>query len=174
MDDSPAKAARQPYNHLCVREYTRARRDADLAALQHAQEATTTTTSHAASPSSSSSPSPSPPPQDGNNETRKRKRKREKEHIPLTIANDTHDAQAACAASPTPVLDETLLAVIGILHATRLQDNIAGWMHAGALLSERGTVWCDDLTLVHTWAQRGREAMRELQLEVEHGVIPDP
>jgi hypothetical protein len=47
-------------------------------------------------------------------------------------------------------------------------------MYAGALLSERGTVWCDDPALVHTWSQRGREAMRELQLEVEHGVIPDP
>ena len=64
--------------------------------------------------------------------------------------------------------------MIGILHAARLQDNVAGWMCAGALLSERGTVWCDDSTLVRTWAQRGREAMQELQLEVEHGVIPDP
>jgi hypothetical protein len=47
-------------------------------------------------------------------------------------------------------------------------------MRAGALLSERGAVWSDDPALVDTWAQRGREAVRELQLEVEHGVIPDP
>jgi hypothetical protein len=72
------------------------------------------------------------------------------------------DTQAARAASPTPALDETLLAVIGILHAVQLQSSIAGWMRAGALLSECGMVWCDDPALVHTWAQRGREAMREL------------
>ena len=47
-------------------------------------------------------------------------------------------------------------------------------MYAGALLSERGMVWCDDPALVHTWAQRRREVMRELQLEVKHSVIPDP
>jgi hypothetical protein len=86
----------------------------DLASLQHAQESTTTL--HTASLS------PSLPPQDGNNETHKRKCKREKEQrlssssIPLTIANDTHVAQAHTAL-PTPVLDDTLLAVIGILHA---------------------------------------------------------
>ncbi len=170
LDDSHAKAARQPYNHLCVPEYSRARRNADLAALQHAQEATTS--------------SPSPPPQDGNNETRKRKRKREKEQqrqqlqpsppAPLLPTANDPSARAGLPLPTTPALDETLLAVIGILHAARLQSSIAGWVRAGALLSERGAAWCDDPALVHTWAQRGREAARELQLEVEHGVIPDP
>jgi hypothetical protein len=39
-----------------------------------------------------------------------------------------------------------------------LQSSIAGWMRAGALLSERGEVWCGDPALVHEWALRGREA----------------
>jgi hypothetical protein len=91
------------------------------------------------------------------------------------------------------VFDEILLAVIGILHAARLQRSIAGWLRAGALfhpppLSERapaGSVggeddsrgdgdaaktWCDDPVLVRAWASRGREAMDELGLEVEHGI----
>ena len=64
--------------------------------------------------------------------------------------------------------------MIGILHAARLQSSIAGWIRAGPLLSERGEVWCDDPASMHAWALRGREAMHELQLDVEHGVIPDP
>jgi hypothetical protein len=31
-------------------------------------------------------------------------------------------------------IDETLLAVIGILHDARLQSSVAGWLRAGALL----------------------------------------
>src|SRR5216683_6572503 len=96
-------------NHTTTSVYTQACCDTDLAVLQHAQEATI----HTASPSSSLSlSSPSPPPQDGNNEMHKRKRKWEKEQrpsssssVPLTTANDTHDAQAAYATSPTPVLN---------------------------------------------------------------------
>jgi len=88
------------------------------------------------------------------------------------------------------VFDETLLAVIGILHAARLQRSIAGWLRAGALfcpppplLSERAAAssvvgdgdhgaktWCDDLVLVRAWASHGREAMHELGLKVEHGI----
>jgi len=73
------------------------------------------------------------------------------------------------------VPDETLLAVIGILHAARMQSSIAGWLRAGALQSdsERGAAaWYDDPASVRAWARRGREAMQELRLEVEHGVEP--
>lgn len=76
--------------------------------------------------------------------------------------------------------------MIGILHAARLQSSIAAWLRAGALflpLSERGDdgsgnegddtkVWFDDPVLVRAWASRGREAMQELDLKVEHGVEP--
>ena len=76
--------------------------------------------------------------------------------------------------------------MIGILHAARLQSSIAAWVRAGALLSpsppfsnERAgdaetvaVTWCHDPVLVREWASRGREAMRELGLKVEHGLGP--
>jgi len=126
LDDSPTKSMCQPYNHLCIHKYTHAWHNANLAALQHAQEATT---SHVALSSLSLLLlSPSPPLQDGN-KMRKRKHKREKEQRPLLLpsvplaianANNIHNAQAACATSPTPTLNEMLLAMIGILHMVQL------------------------------------------------------
>jgi hypothetical protein len=126
--------------------------------------------------------------QDGLTERpQKRKREEENEKEPqqptssasLPAINDPHVTDAATtaavpASAPEPALDETLLGVVGILHAARLQSSIAGWMHDGALLSERSEVWCGDPALVHTWALRGRDAMQELGLEVEHGIVPDP
>jgi hypothetical protein len=115
----------------------------------------------------------------------KRKREEENEKEPqqptssasLPAINDPHVRAdgATTAAAPEPALDETLLGVVGILHAARLQSSIAGWMHDGALRSGGcSEVWCDDPALVHTWALRGRDAMQELGLEVEHGIVPDP
>jgi hypothetical protein len=188
LDDSHAKAARQPHNHLCVPEYTRERRNLDLVALQHEREqeaqaaAAAAATAHEAEAEeldAPSSPSAQLEAQDGNNEGEKRaKRKRKKEkkkqqqQRPASSTAAAHDDADAPASSS--FFDETLLAVVGILHAARLQSSIAGWVRAGALLSGRGEVWCDDPALVHAWALRGREAMQELQLDVEHGVIPDP
>lgn len=107
---------------------------------------------------------------------RKRKRKKEKARAAVSVTPD--GAPAAAAA-----FDETLLAVIGILHAARLQSSIAGWLCTGALFlppDKRGgagvgsdrKAWCDDPVLVGAWASRGREAMHELDLKVEHGVEP--
>ena len=206
LDDSHAKAALQPYNHLCVPEYTRALRNADLAVLlleratrqqqqqkqlQHSSvsyreappdtpDATTNTDAHeraVSSPDGSSTTAES----DIHKRKRKKKKKDKKQaqQLPAVIEAD------GAGASPA-VFDETLLAVIGILHAARLQYSIAGWLRAGALLSppplsdsERaGAVgddaktrtWCDDPVLVRAWASLGREAMGELGLKVEHGI----
>ncbi|KAI0296740.1 hypothetical protein B0F90DRAFT_1636021 [Multifurca ochricompacta] len=138
LDDSHAKAARQPYNHLCVSEYTRKQRQADLAALQLQQLV----------------------------------------HDAISQPEETHH-------HPTGELDNTLLAVIGILHAVRLQSSIAGWLCAGALLSSSSSsssssqregdsdvAWFEDPVLVSLWAKRGREAMHSLGLQVDHGVEP--
>lgn len=165
LDDSHAKAALQPYNHLCVREYTRAQRNADLAALglglgpqpQNTQrvppppalETTTSIGEEAA---------------DVHHPGKGHKRKRSKE-------------QQEQRREEGEGLDETLLAVIGILHAARLQSNVAGWLRAGALIQPRpslegGAEWFDYPALMHHWARRGREAMHELGLVVEHGVKP--
>ena len=120
--------------------------------------------------------SPSAQGEDGNDEAKrpKRKRKKEKKQQQEQSASSAGAVAHVDADAAASSFDETLLAVVGILHAARLQSSVAGWMRAGALLSERGEVWCDEPALVHAWALRGREAMQELQLDVEHGVIPDP
>lgn len=206
LDDSHAKAALQPYNHLCVLEYTRAQRNADLGMLQleravqlqQQQQQERSSVSHQetspATPNTNAHEHVVSSP-DGTSttteveQTHKRKRKKKKvkalapqeQLLAAAIAGD-----GAGGASPPPVVfDETLLAVIGILHAARLECSIAGWLRAGALLSPppfsdsgRASVvgdaktrtWCDDPVLVRAWAGRGREAMHELGLKVEHGV----
>ena len=172
IDDSHAKAALQPYNHLCVREYTRSQRNADLTALGLNLEHRTPRT-----------PPPPPPPPAALETTapllpqdeetahavgKRNKRKRGKERQEEQSEGDAEETS----------LDETLLAVIGILHAARLQSNVAGWLRAGALLRSRPqqqrqhtpTEWFDDPVLMSEWACRGREAMSELGLAIEHGV----
>ena len=166
LDDSHAKAALQPYNHLCVREYTRSQRNADLTALGLNLENRTPRTS---SPPPPALETTAPPPQD-EEETphiKGNKRKRGKER---------QEEEQSEAETP---LDETLLAVIGILHAARLQSSVAGWLRAGALLRSQPrqqqhtpTEWFDDPALMNEWACRGREAMSELGLPTEHGVKP--
>ncbi|KAH9985226.1 hypothetical protein BJV77DRAFT_965676 [Russula vinacea] len=172
LDDSHAKAALQPYNHLCVPEYTRAQRNTDIAVLQYLQRAE----QHSTLPPQEGSSIIARPPT-GN--VRKRKRKKAQEQSTAPVIPTAADGSPA-------TLDETLLAVIGILHAARLQSSIAAWLRAGALflpLSERGDggsgnegddtkVWFDDPVLVRAWASRGREAMQELDLKVEHGIEP--
>jgi hypothetical protein len=144
-----------------VPEYTRAQRNADLAALglglepHHPQRALLPALDEEA-----------PHPGKG----RKRKRSKEQEHLQLEQEQPQREKEGEG-------LDETLLAVIGMLHAARLQSSIAGWLRAGALLqprprSERGAEWFDDPALMREWACRGREAMRELGLAIEHGVKP--
>ncbi|KAI0246242.1 hypothetical protein BJV78DRAFT_1135588 [Lactifluus subvellereus] len=161
LDDSHAKAARQPFNHLCVPEYTRAQRNADLAALQHARISSRVATQHGGTDG----------PIDTNGQAQ-------------VVQQQQHaDADSAAAEKEESLLlvDETLLAVIGILHAARLQSSVAGWLRAGALVAsagceglerEQGAVWFEDAALVREWARRGREAMRALGLEVQHGVEP--
>ena len=161
LDDSHAKAVRQPYNHLCVPEYSRALRNADLAAL--AAHPPTDTPLPAALETTA---------QKDEDEGKGRKRKRDKQQKQKELEKEDGEG-----------LDETLLAVIGILHAARLQSSVAGWLRAGALIQPRrsqsrrpqlegGEEWFDHPVLVHQWAQSGREAMRELGLVIEHGVKP--
>ncbi|KAH9059658.1 hypothetical protein EDB87DRAFT_1684509 [Lactarius vividus] len=162
LDDSHAKAALQPYNHLCVREYTRAQRNADLAALGPQPPHT----ERAPPPALETMTSIGEEAADVHHPGKGHKRKRSKEQQQQQQRGEDEEG-----------LDETLLAVIGILHAARLQSNIAGWLRASALIQPRpslggGAEWFDYPALMHQWALRGREAMHELGLVVEHGVKP--
>jgi hypothetical protein len=225
LDDSHAKAALQPHNHLCIPEYTRTQRNADLAAfqLEHAmqqqhsttvshqegsssaaRDATTNTRAHERAVSSPDGTSTSTEIEQADNKRKRKKTKKKRDKAQAQTLQQLAAIAAAAdgGASPAPpaaVFDETLLAVIGILHAARLQCSIAGWLRARALfhppppLSEPGRAaaaagvmgdgggdgdgdgnaaktWCDDPVLVRAWASRGREAMHELGLKVEHGV----
>jgi hypothetical protein len=162
LDDSHAKAALQPHNHVCLREYTRSQRNADL-----------TTLGLNLGPPRAPPPPPDPlettVPQDEEmppaGKGNKRKRGKERQ---LSSSEEGGEKGE---------IDETLLAVIGILHDARLQSSVAGWLRAGALLRSqpehsRSAEWFDDPALMSEWACRGREAMRELGLEIEHGVKP--
>ncbi|KAH9013649.1 hypothetical protein EDB83DRAFT_2299667 [Lactarius deliciosus] len=164
LDDSHAKAALQPYNHLCVREYTRAQRNADLVALGLGLGPQPHHTQRVPPPTPETTTSLGEEAADVHHQGKGHKRKRGKE-------------QQEQQGEDGEELDETLLAVIGILHAARLQSNVAGWLRAGALIQPRpslkgGAEWFDHPVLMHHWARRGREAMHELGLEVEHGVKP--
>lgn len=215
LDDSHAKAALQPHNHLCIPEYTRTQRNADLAVLQleHAmqqqkqqqesstvshqegtsstpgpgRDATTNTRTHERAVSSPDGTSTTTDIEQADNKRKRKKTKKKRDKALQQLAAIPDDG-----ASPAAVFDETLLAVIGILHAARLQCSIAGWLRAGALFhpppllseperraaagvdgggdAEAVKTWCDDPVLVRSWASRGREAMHELGLKVEHGV----
>jgi NLI interacting factor-like phosphatase len=192
LDDSHAKAALQPYNHLCVPEYSRAQRTTDIAVLQQLQHLE----QHSTSPRQEDASAPAAPTADADAHAAPspdaptgnvRKRKRKKAQAQAQPQQPTTPVLPTAADGSPATLDETLLAVIGILHAARLQSSIAGWLRAGALFlppSKRGggdgneggsdgaKVWFDDPVLVREWASRGREAMQELQLKVEHGVEP--
>ena len=166
LDDSHAKAAFQPYNHLCVPEYTRAQRNDDLAALQHARILSLRAAQH------SGANGQLQPQIQG-----RKKRKRTHE----SRSSEEETTADAFAEEESPVVDETLLAVIGILHAARVQSSVAGWLRAGALVAcgreggekrEQGAVWFEDAALVRQWARRGRQAMWALGLDVQHGVEP--
>jgi hypothetical protein len=167
LDDSHAKAALQPHNHLCVPEYTRAQRNADLAALHHAR---------VVAPREAQQQQYTDGAIDASEHVHAQAYKRRRIEEPQQPQPQPQPQQPSTTTrvDVEESFDETLLAVIGILHAARLQSSIAGWLRAGALLlSERGgSVWFEDTALVREWARRGREAMRELGLEVQHGIEP--
>ncbi|KAI0259579.1 hypothetical protein BC834DRAFT_974132 [Gloeopeniophorella convolvens] len=159
LDDSRAKAARQPYNHVCVPEYTAARRRADLAALARA-------TTPEASDELEPEPEPGVEPEESERTRRRKEKKRAKQALVHTEAEEAGGE-----------VDETLLRVVGVLHAARAQSNVAGWLRAGALGgadvdADGGAEWFEDAAAARRWADAGRAALRELGLDVEHGVEP--
>lgn len=131
LDDSPHKARLQPYNHVCIPEYTSSFREKDLQQFQH-ERATRV---------------PKP---------RKRKQKINEvvpdqtqstdillpssESDPTVIGSTsahvesipTPPAERAHTSSAEPY-DPTILAVIGILDEIKKQSSVAGWIQGGGL-----------------------------------------
>ncbi|KAI0052785.1 hypothetical protein FA95DRAFT_1601484 [Auriscalpium vulgare] len=196
LDDSPLKAVLQPYNHLCVPEYTQAQRNVDLAELERVKALQDDAHDVAHSTSALEAGA------DEDSTIVKKRKRKEKKNLkaaarraqgqadPDAGSTSSSSEQALANANPDPQLDETLLAVVGILHSVRLQDNVAAWVRSGGLWDPQsdgpgndakkpsadalgdGTVsmWFQDPETVGYWARKGRHAMEELDLPVTHGV----
>lgn len=141
LDDSPHKARLQPYNHVCIPEYTPSFREKDLQQFQREKiEATQgqqmpkarkrkrkinesmpnqTESAELLSPSSDSGP----------NVVRSTSAHVEQSSIPIL---PTERAQAPSRSSDEPY-DPTILAVIGVLDEIKKQSSVAGWIQGGGL-----------------------------------------
>lgn len=135
LDDSPAKAALQPWNHICLQEYTPALRASDLAIFTHERvlvAAQKSDTSDEATPSTSETPAAITTETDADaaSQSQHQKKKKEKKKKKL--------AAAAEAGNAPGVFDNTLLAIIGVLDALKHESNVAGWIRAGGLWGPQG------------------------------------
>ncbi|KAG6875841.1 hypothetical protein C0993_007150 [Termitomyces sp. T159_Od127] len=156
MDDSPRKAYLQPYNHLCVREYTGALRQIDVQCRQREQRlqqilnarptslppkpqadtgASPAFSESALDPADASvSPSDSPysprlSPTLAPSQSANKKRKRpKKKHATLELAEAEDDFVLGLGG-----YDPTLLAIVGVLEKIKWEGNVAGWMRSGGL-----------------------------------------
>ncbi|KZV67395.1 hypothetical protein PENSPDRAFT_688198 [Peniophora sp. CONT] len=151
LDDSPKKAILQPWNHLCIPDYTQALRNADLAILNGARARAEHAAAVAAQPDPTVAPdsdttpdlgatrvSSPPAPETGApgqpltaeeaGEARLLKRRERKAR---------KRAQRALEAPPPEddgsQMDPTLLAVVGVLHTLKGESNVAGWIREGRL-----------------------------------------
>ncbi|KAM5541619.1 hypothetical protein V8D89_004809 [Ganoderma adspersum] len=160
LDDSPRKAELQPFNHVCIGEYTGEKRVKDLENLQNEQDwaaavdarkradtyivepevvnaaATATvspTTTTAGSGSEQAAAADAGVAQGEPSKKRKRKEKKLQKRAALLeeVANG--------GSQPEITYDETLLAVIGVLGEIKSQANVAAWIRAGGLWGSRGS-----------------------------------
>ncbi|KAG1824528.1 uncharacterized protein BJ212DRAFT_1475833 [Suillus subaureus] len=136
LDDSPHKARLQPYNHVCIPEYTSSFREKDLRQFQYEKstqvhkprkrkrktnESITDQTESAEIllPSSDSDPTVI-----GATSAHV-----EESSIPIPPAERAHISSRP-SAEP---YDPTILAVIGILDEIKKQSSVAGWIQSGGL-----------------------------------------
>lgn len=160
MDDSPLKAYLQPYNHLCIREYTSALRQIDVQCRQREQRAQQISNSHATSLASQPQPQADtiPPPTSSS----------EPAISTLNPTDDASPSESPALSQLSPTLppskhadkkrkrpkkkhtehelaaeddldlelggyDPTLLAIIGVLEKIKWEGNVAGWVRSGGL-----------------------------------------
>ncbi|TDL23517.1 hypothetical protein BD410DRAFT_787363 [Rickenella mellea] len=160
LDDSPVKARVQPYNHLCIKEYSLQRRDLDVTAMikqnKDAAEAAPTIDHHYELSEDAIVRVDQPEAPEGDVETDApigNLHAVEQEQTAKVVDGDQrvaggpdqeshkrsrqrlHKRKRLPSESPDAVhdFDETLLAIIGILDAARNQSNVAAWIRSGAL-----------------------------------------
>ncbi|KAF9041035.1 hypothetical protein BDZ89DRAFT_1128890 [Hymenopellis radicata] len=125
LDDSPLKARLQPWNHLCIPEYTGEMRKKDVATRQHEtakeaavvvgdiQDADVEIYGNQVTPDNGQTKQPVVEVEAKTDRVERRKRKRD--------------------AKKNFGYDRTLLAVIGVLDTLKTQSNVAAWMRSGGL-----------------------------------------
>ncbi|RPD60739.1 hypothetical protein L227DRAFT_585891 [Lentinus tigrinus ALCF2SS1-6] len=157
LDDSPRKAEVQPFNHVCIREYTGKQRTKDLESLQKEQDwiaaievwreldelkangdATEVNASSSAVDDAPPSPdginaSPEGRPRADSDVSKKRKRKEKKLQKRVALLEQFGDS-----GKPEVAYDETLLAVMGVLDEIKTQENVAAWIRSGGLWGPHG------------------------------------
>ncbi|KAI0776966.1 hypothetical protein BD413DRAFT_233635 [Trametes elegans] len=165
LDDSPRKAELQPYNHVCIPEYTGQRRAEDLDSITKEKEWAVFREARrqldarlAEGEGSAAAPEDSPEteapvltdgpeaiPGSASSETTlwevappvelEKKRKRKERKM-----RRKHAAALEKASGEPPGVsyDETLLAVVGVLDEIKTQANVAAWIRSGGLWGPYG------------------------------------
>lgn len=188
----------QPYNHLCVPEYDRITRAADLRVLHHHQRSAS---AQRTSEGEGTHEDTSTTAEEDATRGAKRKRKSKKKASGLTAPEG--------GGSGAGRYDQALLAVVGILDALKLEDNVSHWIRARrvwpdqepaakqprtlaadpdrepptkkprTLAADPGDagadadadmLWWKDAAALEHWASRGKEALAELGIEPDAGI----
>ncbi|WWC68976.1 uncharacterized protein I206_102912 [Kwoniella pini CBS 10737] len=114
--------------------------------------------------------------------------------IPEYGKEEYHSSKQAASTAGDGGMDQTLLAVIGVLHDLQNVTNVPAWINLGGLtgtLENNGKSenlplgiedlpthdsfehWFKDTNIFQTWVEKGRLALEERGIEVKHGITPD-
>ncbi|CDO68507.1 hypothetical protein BN946_scf184998.g4 [Trametes cinnabarina] len=163
LDDSPRKAELQPFNHVCIGEYSGERRAKDLESLQKEQEWTSALDarqlldaqmadnqgSTAAESAAQFESSDALSANDGTQHVQDASRSAAAEESAQPPEAETSKKrkrkqeklqkraalleQLGAGGKPDVSYDETLLAVVGVLDEIKSQSNVAAWVRSGGL-----------------------------------------
>ncbi|KAL5480207.1 hypothetical protein ACEPAI_1477 [Sanghuangporus weigelae] len=144
LDDSPRKARLQPFNHVCINEYSLERRDSDKALKrrqlryeEHEKKVEDLPVADIADAKLENKSALEE--RDGHAEEelteieKARKKKKEEKKKKRQEVLDAMDSQR----DETSEYDSALLAIIGILDALKHESNVAGWIRAGGLWASK-------------------------------------
>ncbi|WVF66817.1 hypothetical protein IAT40_001559 [Kwoniella sp. CBS 6097] len=112
-----------------------------------------------------------------------------KEHIDSKRAVGSLESDTNTDLPAPEGLDQTLLAVVGVLDELREVSNVPAWMRAGGLrldemMDEEVTLetlpshadyshWFMDPTILRHWSEAGKAALQRRGIEIRHGIEPD-
>ncbi|KAL5512353.1 hypothetical protein ACEPAG_3345 [Sanghuangporus baumii] len=176
LDDSPRKARLQPFNHVCINEYSLERRDSDKALKRRqrryeerekkVEDLPVADITDAKLENKSALEE-----RDGHageelkeNEKARKKKKEEKKKKRQEVldAMEEKDSQL----NEMSEYDSALLAIIGILDALKHESNVAGWIRAGGLWASKTPPSLDSSTKEDVSAVNGERAPSPTDLEV--------